>query len=80
MNNLKSLENWNIEIAEGEIVLRKQSESYKTNVPELTITMDDGLGFTIEVFNYFIIFSSGIQIIMQKYEECDCIKCIKTHI
>ena len=54
MNNLKSLENWNIEIAEGEIVLRKQSESYKSNVPELTITIDDGLGFTIEVFNYFI--------------------------
>ena len=54
MNNLKSLENWNIEIAEGEIVLRKQSESYKTNVPELTITIDDGLGFTIEVFNYLI--------------------------
>ena len=54
MNNLKSLENWNIEIAEGEIALRKQSESYKTNVPELTITIDDGLGFTIEVFNYLI--------------------------
>ena len=54
MNNLKSLENWNIEIAEGEIVLRKQSESYKTNVPELTITIDDGLGFTIKVFNYLI--------------------------
>ena len=49
--NLKSLTNWDTQVSPSEVVLSKSSQHLKTLLPEQTILIDDGLGFTIKVYN-----------------------------
>ena len=54
VKNLKSLNAWNTIILETKLILQKPSECYNTTLSELTITLDDGLGFTIQVYDCYI--------------------------
>ena len=49
--NLKSLTNWDTKVSPSEVAISKSSQYLKTLLPELTILIDDGLGFTIKVYN-----------------------------
>ena len=51
---LKSLSEWDININEHEVVLTYKSKQYDVSIPYLTIILDDGLGFTVQVFNWFL--------------------------
>ena len=52
--NLKSLNAWNTTILETKLILQKPSVCYNTTLSEHTITLDDGLGFTIQVYDCYI--------------------------
>ena len=48
VKNLKSLNAWNTTILETKLIFQKPSECYNT------ITLDDGLGFSIQVYDCYI--------------------------
>ena len=54
INDLKTLKDWTLSINEKEILLSYTSTLYQAALPYLTIIIDDGLGFTIQVFNWFL--------------------------
>ena len=54
VENLKSISDWTTEITDGKLILCKSSESLKTDFPLFTVTIDDGLGFTVQVYNCFV--------------------------
>ena len=49
--NLDSLTNWDTKVSPSEVALSKSSQYLKLLLPELTILIVDGLGFTIKVYN-----------------------------
>ena len=52
---LKTLDTWNVDISKTEeVVLTYFSKSYDTCIPFVTIIIDDGLGFTIQVLHWYL--------------------------
>ena len=60
IDNLKSLSAWQTTISEEYLILHKSSTYYNTNIPEFTVTIDDGLGYTIKVYDWYIPENHGI--------------------
>ena len=54
IDNLKSLSGWQTTISEEYLILHKSSTYYNTNISEFTVTIDDGLGYTIKVYDWYI--------------------------
>ena len=52
--NLMALSTWNTTMLDTKLILKKISECYNTTLPEFTLTVDDGLGFTIQVYDCFL--------------------------
>ena len=52
ISDLKSLQNWDKTVEVDCIVLRKQNPKYL--IPEFTVILDDSLGFTIKVYEWFL--------------------------
>ena len=54
ITHLKALQGWNISKGDTEVILTLNSDQYDVVLPYLTIIIDDGLGFTIQIFNWFL--------------------------
>ena len=54
LQGLKSLTSWVILKTENCVVLKKFSEDIQTDIPYISIEIDDGLGFTIKVFGWLL--------------------------
>ena len=52
IENLKSLSGWKTNVSETNIILNKFSTEYNSKIPEFTVAIDDGLGYTIKVYPY----------------------------
>ena len=55
IKGLKTLQKWTVDISDPEkVVLMFWSPMYNSCIPYLKITIDSGLGFTIQVFNWYL--------------------------
>ena len=54
IENLKSLSAWKTNVSETNIILNKFSSEYNSKMPEFTVAIDDGLGYTIKVYDWYI--------------------------
>ena len=58
ISDLRSLKNWEKSLEDGCIVFRKPNANYL--LPEFTLILDDSLGFTIKVYEWFLPEDHGI--------------------
>lgn len=54
LHKLKTIKDWEISTSEDEVILSKKSKNYNLALPYITIIIDNGLGFTIQIFNWSI--------------------------
>ena len=54
IENLKSLSAWKTNVSETNIISNKFSTEYNSKIPEFTVAIDDGLGYTIKVYDWYI--------------------------
>ena len=54
IENLKSLSAWKTNVSETNIILNKFSTEYNSKIPEFTVAIDDGLGYTTKVYDWYI--------------------------
>lgn len=54
IESLKTINNWTKNISEYELLLSKESTELKTHVPLYKVIIDDGLGYTIQIYDCFL--------------------------
>ena len=54
IKSLKVLSNWTVVKCENETIFKFYEKDIQTELPYFTIIVDDGLGFTVKVYNWFL--------------------------